>query len=256
MSNYDNMDERQKQRRRRRGLSIFRLKVIAGLFLALSVASTAVVPAFMGSDLTQMSTLTAIVLTEVASWAAIPIYAWLLVNGYRRTHNKVAYAGQLTALALVTEIPYDLATFGRMFDFSSQNPVFALVVGIVVLVLIDVVRERYAGAAAAGLILLIALIGALWNLVLRAGVRQGLMNIGIILLGFVLIFYLVDRFENTMMMSAGLLGAVSFIAPAVGVAFLHYYNGRLGYRYPWTKWAFYALYPAMLLVGAGLSVGA
>lgn len=42
---------------------------------------------------------------------------------------------------------------------------------------------------------------------------------------------------------------MSLIAPAVGVAFLHYRRDELGYKHAWTKWVFYLLYPAMLLVG-------
>ena len=28
------------------------------------------------------------------------------------------------------------------------------------------------------------------------------------------------------------------IMPGIGVAFVHYYNGELGYKRQWTKWAF------------------
>ena len=40
------------------------------------------------------------------------------------------------------------------------------------------------------------------------------------------------------------------IAPGVGVAFMHYYNGKLGYKHQWTKWAFYAVYPVILIICA------
>ena len=48
----------------------------------------------------------------------------------------------------------------------------------------------------------------------------------------------------------GLFGAVMMIAPGVGVAFVHYYNGKLGYKHQWTKWAFYAVYPVILIICA------
>ena len=59
-----------------------------------------------------------------------------------------------------------------------------------------------------------------------------------------------DVHENTMMMTAGVLGAVFFIMPAVGVAMLHTRQDELGYTRPWVKWVFYALYPLTLLVCA------
>ena len=35
------------------------------------------------------------VLCEVVSWFAAPIYAWLLVQGFQQTRNRVAYGVQL-----------------------------------------------------------------------------------------------------------------------------------------------------------------
>lgn len=58
------------------------------------------------------------------------------------------------------------------------------------------------------------------------------------------------QYENSMMFTAGLFGAVMMIAPGVGVAFMHYYNGKLGYKHQWTKWAFYAVYPVILIICA------
>lgn len=102
------------------------------------------------------------------------------------------------------------------------------------------------------LMVMLAIVGLLWNLMLHIGLRQGVMNVGAITLAFVLVFYLMNRHENTMMITAGLMGAVSFIAPAVGVAFLHYRRDELGYRHAWAKWVFYALYPLMLVMGMAL----
>lgn len=39
----------------------------------------------------------------------------------------------------------------------------------------------------------------------------------------------------------------------VGVAFVHYYNGKLGYKHSWTKWMFYAFYPVILLICAAVA---
>ena len=58
-----------------------------------------------------------------------------------------------------------------------------------------------------------------------------------------LIFALMRQYENSMMFTAGLFGAVMMIAPAWAWAFVYYYNGKLGYKHQWTKWAFYAVYP-------------
>lgn len=185
-----------RKRRKHRGLTVFQLKVIGA----------------------------------VASWFAIPIYAWLLVRGFRETHNRVAYGVQLL-LALICEVPYDLATSGKTFDFNSQNPVFGLFIAFVVLAALEWVAARYQKA-------------------MRVVLSVGLMSIGSVTLGFVLIFTLMRSHENSMMFTAGLFGAVMMITPGVGVAFVHYYNGKLGYKHQWTKWAFYAVYPVILIICA------
>lgn len=189
---------------------------------------------------------------EIVSWCAIPIYAWLLFDGYRHTHNRWLYLLQLLVLALACEVPYDKVTSGKYVDMNSQNPVFGLLIALIVMASFDWVKRRYERGMQYVLMVMLAIVGLLWNLMLHIGLRQGVMNVGAITLAFVLVFYLMNRHENTMMITAGLMGAVSFIAPAVGVAFLHYRRDELGYRHAWAKWVFYVLYPLMLVVGMAL----
>ena len=91
-------------KKKHRGLTVFQLKVIGAVALALSAGSTTIVPLFFGSDVNNMTSLTAMVLSEVISWFAIPIYAWLLVQGFRETHSRVAYGLRLFILAVVSMV--------------------------------------------------------------------------------------------------------------------------------------------------------
>lgn len=115
---------------------------------------------------------------------------------------------------------------------------------------LDWVASRYQKAMKVLLSVGLVVIGLLWDLLLRIGLRQHMMSIGSVTLGFVLIFTLMRQYENSMMFTAGLFGAVMMITPGVGVAFVHYYNGKLGYKHQWTKWAFYAVYPVILIICA------
>lgn len=250
------MDEytmyRREQEGKPKGLSSFRLKVIGDVLMFLSAASMTLVPTLFGAPSTDdMGVLTVVVLCEAISWVAIPIYAWLLYTGFDRTRSWFRYGLRLFVLALVCEVPYDMVTFGpsRPFDMRSQNPVFGLVVALIVLVLLDAVEDLRKPLRITLSVLFIG-VGLLWDFLLRIGQSQALLNIGMLTLGFCVVYYYLHERENTMMFTAALLGAVSFLAPGLGVAFLHYRNGELGYAHKWTPWAFYVTYPLILIVCA------
>lgn len=234
-----------------KGLTPIHLKIIGACFLALSVASTTLIPRLLGGNTDDMGVLTAMVITEILSWAALPIYAWLLVEGYRLSRNRWAYGVKLLALAVVCEVPYDMVTSGELFDLSSQNPVFALLFGLALLAIVDYVRSHCAGVAR--YLLWLCAFGAceLWMLLLRVGVRQRIMVAGCVLIAFVMIFALLSKTINTMMLTAGLFGAACFIMPALGVVILHYRTEHWCYEseHRVIRWVFYAIYPVMLMVG-------
>ena len=202
-----------------KGLSTFKLKVIGDVLMFLSAASMTLVPRFLGAPSTDdMGVLTVVVLCEAISWVAIPIYAWLLYMGFDRTRSWFKYGMRLFILALVCEVPYDMVTFGpdHLFDFRSQNPVFGLVVALVVMVLLDAVEDLKTGGRVT-LSVLLVIIGLLWDVLLRVGQSQAILNIGSLTLGFCVIYYYLHLRENTMMIPAATLGAVSGIAPGFGV---------------------------------------
>lgn len=136
------------RRLKRRGLTVFNLKVIGAIFMFLSVASVTVVPAVFGDITKDMTALSVAMICEIVSWCAIPIYAWLLFDGYRHTHNRWLYLLQLLVLALACEVPYDKVTSGKYVDMNSQNPVFGLLIALIVMAAFDWVKRRYEGGRA------------------------------------------------------------------------------------------------------------
>lgn len=69
---------------------------------------------------------------------AMPLYAYALVLGYRRTRSFRRYALRLAAIAVLSQLPYQYALMGpdETFEF---NVVFTLLVSLAVLRLIDAV---------------------------------------------------------------------------------------------------------------------
>lgn len=236
--------------RPRGGWSNLRLKVVGLVLLTVGTFSRAVLfPTFAGRSTADIALLplTGALALEVASWAAIPIYAWLLVQGFRQTRSFPRYFLRLLVLAVVCEVPYDLGNAWKPFDFGSQNPVFGLVFCLVVLWALRRLDGR-TGIGATGLRLLIVLAGVVYMMALHIDQHQTIIFGGLIMLGFTLIFQYLDKRENTMIMAGTFWGILGAMFPSLGLLAIHARNGELGYERAWTRWVFYALYPVMLIV--------
>ena len=79
---------------------------------------------------------------QVLAWSVLskgmvslawPIFAYLAVEGLQNTSSFPRYALRLLITALVSEVPYDLAMSGKWVDWSSQNFLFSLLIGLVAL---------------------------------------------------------------------------------------------------------------------------
>lgn len=64
---------------------------------------------------------------------AFPIYAYLITEGFFYTHNIKKYMLRLGILALISEIPFDLAFYETPCYMGYQNVFFTLLIGLLVL---------------------------------------------------------------------------------------------------------------------------
>lgn len=253
--NSDTRDSSTGKRVNVKGMSRLRLKFFAIVMVAVGIICTALVQRHLPANVFSAPTseLTLLIVGQAVSWTAVPIYAWLLVTGFEHTRNPLQYIIRLVVLAAICEVPYDIVYTGHTFDWSSQNPVWALVVCLIVLVILRAADEAPDAQQHRGTLwtkrIAAVVSGELWIAIFQMGTAVGIVPVGTMLLGFTVIFYACRNKENMMMTISGIWGAVMFITPAMGLLPIHFRNDRPGYDVT-SKWAqllFYALYPALLI---------
>ncbi|MBQ2668186.1 MAG: hypothetical protein IJF56_06130 [Clostridia bacterium] len=68
---------------------------------------------------------------------SMPIYAFLLVQGYKHTRSFTRYVIRLAVFALLSEVPYDLLFRRTWLEFGNQNILFTLLTALLVMKLLD-----------------------------------------------------------------------------------------------------------------------
>lgn len=275
-----------KKPRRRKGLSNRGMKLFAGILFLVGMIGTSVV----AGNLPQVSTdadfgtLSMVMVCLAALLASLPMYSWLLVQGFEHTARPGVYFVRLLALAVACEVPWDLATWqyqrystatGSLvnmlysstqprpwFNLYTQNPVWGLALCELVLMCLAWIRRHQAPTEEEGpkqyvwfsagtawlLRFLLVFAAAMWTWLLNVGQLGQLFPMGLMMLVFVLIFYGLRGKENTRMMLAAGVGALEALAPAVGVLILHFHNDDEGFAHPWTRWLWYPAAVLMMLV--------
>ena len=73
---------------------------------------------------------------------AFPIFIFLLTEGYKHTKNNGRYLLRLVIFAVISEFPFDLALFGKVFYPEKQNVFFTLIIGFLVIFTIDHINRE------------------------------------------------------------------------------------------------------------------
>ena len=181
---------------------------------------------------------------------AFPIYVFLLTEGFCHTRNRRRYALRLGVFALISEIPFDLLVYGKIWDTHSQNVFFILFLGVLMLTVVDWIG-RNTDAALAQYRQMAVIVGvALLAWLLRTDYDAA----GIMLVAVLFWFRLTP--DTACLAGFVLMAAAEFrpvYIPGLAVSFflIRCYNGTRG---SWKgKWFFYLVYPVHLLVLYGIS---
>lgn len=76
---------------------------------------------------------------------AFPIFCFLIVEGLFHTRDKKKYALRLLLAAVISEVPYDLMRFGRVWNFDNQNVMWTLLLGFLAIAAIEYVKTKFPG---------------------------------------------------------------------------------------------------------------
>lgn len=185
----------------------------------------------------------AIVLQAIEA-CAMPIFAFLLLEGFQNTSNFKNYLLRVLGVAVLSEIPYNLAVSAKLLDTATRNPVFGLVLGLVVLYLYD----RFPGKTFQNVLIkvLVTVAALVWASMLNIEGASCLVVILACLWAF--------RAKPMLRNFAGATGAIvcSMISPfymasPMGILVVHMYNGEKGNV---NRMVSYLAYPALLLLVA------
>ena len=203
--------------------------------------------AMQGSNAVMLYATLALVMQALET-CAVPIFAFLLVEGAQHTGSLRNYFFRVTGLALISEIPYNLAMSGKLLDWSSRNPVFGLVVCLVLLFFYRQFPEKKAGhLLMRGLVTIAALV---WCSMLSIQYGSSTVVIFAVLWAF--------RAKPMLRSIAGAtasmvccLFSMFFLAAPMGFLAVHFYNGEKGAD---NRRVNYLVYPVLLLAAWAVGV--
>lgn len=245
--------------RKKRGINGNALRTWGLLFAAAGVIGRGVIQSHMlgigqlnaqqlleviGSSDQAMNLATISLILQAIETCAVPVFALLLTEGLQHTSDRKAYFLRVAGLALACEIPYNLAIGGKLLDFGSRNPVFGLVVCMVMVFLFGMYSEpKLTNKLIKGLI---AVAAVLWCGMLKIEFGAAMVVVTATMWAF--------RRNVLYRNFAGAAAAIActafspfFLAAPMGFMTVHFYDGE---RNEDSRTANYLYYPAMLVCAA------
>ena len=231
----------------KKGISQEGLKLIACVTMLMDhIGYELVYPLFLGMQFVEELYF----LCRIIGRISFPIFAFLQVEGFHRSHSRKQYALRLVIGALLAELPYDLMVYGR-FSWGKQSVMLTLLLGFCVLLAMEKIKTpgmkalvMLPFAAAAELMKAdygfvgIMLVG-MFELS-RYSYRKNLIRT----MGMVILFHYMSSYVFW-------IGNISIPMQVLGVLsmlFIANYDGRKLTRSNVAKWAFYLFYPVHMLI--------
>ncbi len=200
---------------------------------------------------------------------ALPIFAFLIVEGYVHTGNFKKYMQRMFVFALISEIPFNLVSAGSIIYPFHQNVLWTFLLSLICIHLIEKSRKTQKLWIQIITSILVIAVGYLLSILLMLDYNSaGIMT--------VLVFYFfrgndfihrLGQFLGVYWINFHLLGGMMYILdfasiqlsiPRQGFALFAFipiwlYNGKRGMTNLWIQYFYYAFYPFHLIVLSVLS---
>ncbi|MGN0335336.1 MAG: TraX family protein [Lachnospiraceae bacterium] len=167
--------------------------------------------------------------------SAFPIFCYFIAEGYLKTHDAGRYLKRLILFAVISEIPFSLASRGVLFAADYRNVYWTLAFGLMALIFYDQYMEQP----------LIRLTGLLACLLLPVLLHTDYSCYGVLV---ILLLYRL-REQPLQAFLAGwiilMIQSRTEIWAIFGFLLLYLYNGERGKG---NKYLFYGFYPLHLLI--------
>ena len=220
----------------------------------------------------------AYIIMRLVGRIAMPIFCFLIAQGFRKTSDPLRYASRLAVAALISEIPFNLcfSSNGSIVKYGSLNVMVTLFLGLAGLIMFDWIKKRTR-------LMITAIIPSLLMALFAELVGSDYGFYGIVL---ILMFYLIDlesKYAPSYIFAACLLfgarsiiefvlrSALATVIPSIVVSplkdwdvmqllaafsalLLVFYNGKAGKRpqnrvaRAVVKYSFYLFYPIHLII--------
>lgn len=194
---------------------------------------------------------------------SFPIFTFLIVEGFINTSNLSKYLKRLFIFGIISEIPYDLAFYNKVFFPYAQNVMFTLLLGVLCIKEMEKLKNNYEVKVTVVSTLkilmycVISIIGFVdYNIygVLTIMMFYIFRKIKYGWIGQVLgLFLLYVVYYNTNNLLALNVLGLDLIFPVQGLCILALpliwlYNGKRGKKNKILQYGFYAFYPVHLFV--------
>ena len=115
--------------------SLSQLKRAAALFMLIDHAAVVLLERNQYLNLPSVQILD--IAMRLVGRMAFPLYCFFLAEGFLHTKSRRKYARRLFFLAILSELPFDLAVSGKIWYPGAQNTVFTLLLGLGALVCLE-----------------------------------------------------------------------------------------------------------------------